>query len=211
MNVSDIIDELDSHGFADTETTEKLRVINDTIGDVCSREPWQFMEASEDVTLTAGDNTPTLPTNFRAMLTFIIPSEGRVLQPERLDTIAKTYPSSLTEQGVPYFYYFVGAELRVLPVPATTYTATAFFLKNHPTVTADTVEADILIPVRHHRVITLGSLAKLYAGEDDPSNAALFDSQYEARIQLMESDTWKKQYDRPDRIIDLWGDDDWYA
>lgn len=209
MDISDVLDELDDHGFSDTAQERKLSVVNDTIQDICAREPWPFLEASAAITLSAGDEAPTLPARFRAAIGLIIPSQGVVMTPERLDTIAKTYPNSLASTGLPYFYYFVGSELRVLPVPGTDYAAMLFYLQDHPEVDENTLGTELLIPSRHHRAIVLGSVTKLYAMEDDPELSALFNQQYEERLARMESDSWKRQYDRPDRVVDIWdgGDD----
>lgn len=200
-----MISELDDHGFEDTSSTRKVAVLNDAVADVCSREPWQFMEASTD-TFALSVRAPTLPANFRAALTLIIPSLSLIIQPERTDTITKMYPAALLNTGTPNYYYFVGSEMRLLPVPDKTYTATLFYLQHHPVLTAGSLETDILIPVRHHRVVVLGALSRLYAMEDDPELGAIFNAQYEARLQTMEADSWKKQYDRPDRVIDIWGE-----
>lgn len=206
MDVVEIIDELDDHGFEDTDTTRKLSVINDTVADTCSREPWPFLEDDAVLSFVASTAAPVLPSDFRAALTIVVPSLGRVLQPERLDTIVKSNSASLDTVGVPYYYYFVGEEMRVLPVPATAYTGTLFYLRNHPELAAVDLESSILIPPRHHRLIVLGSLARLYAMEDDPDLALIFEKQYETRLRTMEQDVWKKQFDRPDRIVDLWSD-----
>jgi hypothetical protein len=208
MDMSDLIEVLDDHGFADTAEARKVETLNDTYFDVCSRDPWPFLEASASVSLTAGDDTPTLPTDFRAALVFIIPARAIVLQPERLDTIAKNRAGVITQQGLPYYYYFVGSELRIAPVPDTSDTATLFYLKNPTELTAASAESAILIPPRHHRVLALGAISRLYAMEDDPELSALFGQQFENRIATMRNDTWQRQFDRPDRVIDV-GEDFW--
>lgn len=204
MDISEILTELND-SFEDTVEARKVSVINEIISDICSREPWPFLEATAAVNITAGNNTPTVPTDLRAVLTFSIDSERRVLQPERTDTMMKGY--NLTATGDPLYYYFVGEELRLWPVPTRALTGTLFYLKNHPKVTSTTLEAAILIPARHHPLITLGSFARLYAREDDGELAVMFERLYEQRLKTMQNDTWKKQYDRPDRIVDLWADD----
>lgn len=208
--VTDIIAELDDHGFQDTSTTRKLAIINDVAHDINSREAWSYLEANAQVPLTAGDNTPTAPANFNKALSFTIPSQGIVLQPERLDVLAKTY-TDLSARGTPTYYYFVGNELRVFWTPDASYTAEMNYVRIQPTLTAVSIETDILLPARHHRVLVLGSLARLYAMEDDPELAALFDGQYERRITQMTEDLIVRQYDRPERVYDVWADDDMWG
>lgn len=204
MNVAAIVSELDDHGFEDTSSTRKVAIINDTIYDICERDPWPFLEASASMSITSADSTPTLPTDFRACLTLTIPALGYALNPERLDTVAKTY--SATATGDPLLYYFVGNEMRLWPIPSTDRTSTIYYLRQHQAITAASAESAILVPTQHHRMIVLGALQRLYAMEDDPDLAVLFGTMYESRLASIKSGVWKKQYDRPDRVVDLWND-----
>jgi len=88
MTIADILTELDDHGFQDISSVRKMGYINDVTADICSREPWPFLEDSTDTfPLVAGQREPVLPTNFRASLSLVVPSLARVLVPERADTI----------------------------------------------------------------------------------------------------------------------------
>lgn len=201
MTMEEILSSVDDHGFEDTLEARKVQVVNAVIRDICAREPWTFLEEDASVTINAREITK--PTDFRAVLSLVIPSLGLVLVPERGDTVHKSDPASLTATGdYPTTYYFVGNTLYVRPVPTTSLTGTMFFLRNHPVVTADSVEADILIPAAHHQVIVDGTVSRIAAMEDDPDNAGLFKGFYEEGIQMMHS-TWKRQYDLPDRVIDV--------
>lgn len=211
-DVSEIITILDDHGFSDAVTQTKVDAINDAYWDVCSREPWPFLEKSASVSFTAGDDTPTMPTDFRAVLSLFIPAQSLVLQPERLDTLAKNYPAQLgstaaADRNRPLFYYFVGNELRLYPTPDAAYTATLFYVSWPAELTSGTLEAAIMVPARHHRVLVSGALSHLYRQEDDPDNAMLFETQLEKRLQSMRNDVYQRQFDRPDRVVDVYGDD----
>jgi hypothetical protein len=203
VDVPAIFSELDDHGFEDTGNTRKLAILQDTVYDVCSREPWPFLEQTASVAISSGNAVITLPSDFRAALALVIPSVG-VLTPERLDTVTKSYLAQSAPTGQPFLYYFVGESMRVFPTPDANYTTTLMYLRVHPVLTATSAESEILVPVRHHRVLVLGCLAKLYAMEDDTELSAVFMQQYEQRLQLMEADLWKKQYDRPERVVDIW-------
>lgn len=206
-SVAALISDLDDHGFEDTDADRKVAVINDTIADICSREPWPFLESVASV--TCNSQAPALPSDFRASLAVIIPSNGVVLQPERLDTIVKRYPNALTSQGTPAYYYFIGSQINLVPVPDQSYVAQLYYLRTHPFVTQSSGETDILIPARHHRAIVLGTLARLYAMEDDPDLATVFNQLYEQRLVTMQADLWQRQFDRTDRVVDLWDGDDY--
>lgn len=200
MDVTAIFADLDDHGFADTTNSRKLAVVQDVIHDICSREPWPFLEASAAVNIV-GD-TVQLPADFKAALAFIV--NNCVVTPERLDTVTKSYlTTGSSSAGAPVLYYFIGEAMKVWPSANAAYSGTLMYLRVHPELTEGSVSADILIPPRHHRVIVLGALSKLYAMEDDTELSALFITQFEQRLVSMEQDLWKKQYDRPDRVVDL--------
>lgn len=210
MDVPAIFSELNDHGFEDTTDTRKLAILQDVVWDVCSREPWPFLEQTAAMTFSAATAQLTLPSDFKAALALVIPGQA-VLIPERLDTVTKTYLSQPNQSGLPFQYYFIGEGMYVWPTPDKSYTGTLMYLRVHPALTATSAESEILIPARHHRVLVLGSLAKLYAMEDDTDLGAVFTQQYEQRLVTMEADLWKKQYDRPDRVVDFWEAGSWFG
>src|SRR6266705_470493 len=161
MNVADILSELDDNGFEDTDVSRKVALINDVIQDVCSREAWPFLEKSSNITLTAGVEQVTLPSDFRAALALVIPGQG-VVMPERQETVTKTYRSgaaATANKAVPGLYYFIGSSMYLYPAPNTDYPAILRYLAVSADVDQNGTAADIIIPNRHARVITLGVLA----------------------------------------------------
>lgn len=208
--VQALIDELDDHGFSDTGITRKLSIINDVMDDINSRNPWKHLRASGTLNLVSGNDTPTTPTNMRQVLGITIPSVQGILMPEDLRGIRKTYRGDTTP-AQPTRYYFVGNTLKVYPVPDANYTATIDYVQNQTDVVQGDAEAVILLPPRHHRCIVLGALAKLYAMEDDTDLSPLFENQYETRILTMTEDLSAEQYDRPNRMVDVYQEYDWWA
>lgn len=200
MDVASMLSELDDHGFEDTLTSRKVEILNDTISDVCSRMPWPFLETT-NAALTVDQSTGqvTSPTDIKQVLVLVDTTTGTSLSPERMDVMTKAYSTQLAQGGNPYLYYFIGGQLYVYPIPSAP-TLTLRYLKVHPTVDQSTTEAGILLPPRHHRVLVLGTLFKLYTMEDDTELAPVFQQQYEDRIARMTEDLMRMQYDRPDRI-----------
>jgi hypothetical protein len=201
MDSAAMISALDDHGFEDTEAARKMQILNAVIGQICAREPWTFLEKLVDVTLD--QQKVDLPDDFRAALTFVIPSLGVTLVPERNDTILKNNSSTLSSLYIPRNYYFVGRDMYLLPVPDQAYAAKLLYLCDHPAVDENSAETAYLIPPKHHQVIVDGALVRLYAMEDDPENAAQFRAYFETGITEM-ADTWKRQFDLPDRVVDVW-------
>lgn len=207
-DVSDLIAEIDDHGFEDAETARKAGVINDTLQDICSREPWPFLEDSVTLTFDGITAYPSnWPADFSKVLSIIDLSTGVKLAPERREVMRQSLTRSLADGGLPTIYYFLGTRASFYPVPSEDYELAMDYLVSHPTITDTSVEADILLPARHHRALVLGALYKLYALEDDPELSALFKQEYEDKLLVMREDLSRLQYDRPDRIFILSDDD----
>ena len=198
--LNDYRNELQNHGFTDLPPTILDEFINDAYFDVCSREPWPFLEKTATVNTVGGTATLTMPSDFGKVISMTIDSQGLTLMPIRLDDYGKRYVGSYTDSGVPYAYYFEGSLTKVHPVPNAAYAIRLAYLAS-PVAMSVSIDTP-LIPTRHHRVIALGALVNAYRLEDDPELAAVFEQQYEKRIQTMREDLWKRQYDRPDLIYD---------
>lgn len=213
MNVADIITELNNHGFADTSDTQKLFVINDTIWDMEAVEPWPFLEKSVALNFDGTNPSPTnMPVDFKQVKFISDTLTGAGIWPERVETVRDRYADLFQTQSDvnPFLYYIWGGQLRLYPIPtATTGRFYMDYIASQTTVTSDTLEAAILLPKRHHRVITLGSVYKLYAMEDDLQNAQAFQSMYEDKIQRMRDDLLRKQFQRPDVVFMTDADEDY--
>lgn len=204
----DAVDEMRDHGFDDTTDTRLLSLLNDAQNDICSREPWPFLEATIDLTFTAGNPIATnWPSNFnKALAVAKMDSSGGSLTPERLETLTKAYNNQLDVTGNPCWYYFIGSQLYVLPVPSASLTARMRYLKTPADVDLGSNQV-FTVPVRHARCCTLVALANAYFMEDEPDMGAAFEQRAENRIAAMRNDLWMRQYDRPDRILDIDEDD----
>lgn len=209
MTGADMLSELDDHGFSDTTTTRKLVELNDALHDVCSREPWPFLEKTLQLSFDGTSGLASnFPSDFRQMLTVTDPSTGSTINAERADVIRKRNASQLTYSAAPTWFYEEAGKVKVFPIPSSGYKLDSLYLCVHPTIDGSTLESGILIPARHSRVVVVGALYKLYALEDDPENSQLFKSEFEDRILKMREDLVRTQYDRPDRIWVV-DEDDW--
>jgi hypothetical protein len=211
MNVSDILDELANHGFSDTSDTQKMRVIQDTIWEIESIEPWPWRGKTILLTWDGINPTPTnMPSDFGAVKWMYDTANGVSLWPERWDTIRGKFGNQLTVVSDPMYYYFQGTQLRLYPIPKTTAAIQMDYFANQAILTTSSLEATINLPPRFHRIITLGALVKLYEMEDDPENGQVFEGRYNEKLQRMKSEMDKQQYQRADRIFVVDQDDDWF-
>ena len=203
-SVQDMIDEFNDHGFTDTSVTRKVALINDTVWDICSREPWPFLEKKLTLNFDGINPNPTnWPSDFRSLLSLVRTDTGDPLDPERYDVMERKYGQTLKQAGQPVAYYFLGDTLNIYFVPSVGQQLDLTYLCTHPTLTSASVATDILLPAQHHRAIVLGSLYKLYDMDDDFDIGASFQAQYEDRIVKMRNELWTRQYDRPDRIYGI--------
>ena len=200
MDVSDMIDDLGDHGFTDTSTATKVRILQDTIWEIESLRPWPFLDT--EITLTfAGSSASAsnFPSNFKAALQLKDVATNTVLVPiDESDLERNGY--DLTQNGTPRVYYPSASVLKVWPRPTASDTIRMRYIRSSAAINSSSVEADILIPARHHRLIVLGALVRLYDMEDDPELAARFQGHYEMRLQRIVDEIFRKQYDRPDFI-----------
>jgi hypothetical protein len=212
MDVANIITELNNHGFTDTADDQKMFILNDTVWEVEAMEPWPFLEKSIALNTDGASPIPTnWPTDFKQVKFMADTTVGVGVWPERVETVRDRYAQDfLTNKDTnPFLYYLWGNQLRFYPIPpATTGRFYMDYIATQPALTSSSLEAAILMPPRHHRVYTLGTLYKLYALEDDLQNAQAFQSMFNDKMQLMREDLMRKQYQRPDIVFMTDADDD---
>jgi hypothetical protein len=214
MDVPAMLSELADHGFSDTGTARKVAVLQDAIYDIESREPWAFLEQTIDLTFSGVSGTPTnVPADFRSAISVKDLSTGirvRWVTQQNFEQLMGPQ-ADYTLSGGPQYYYIETGVPKFWPLPAATTTVRFKYHRLSPAISdqgAASLESYILLPPRHHRLIVLGALQRLYDMEDDPELAARFESQYEARMMRMKADLQKQQYDRPN-TIQVVNDDDW--
>jgi hypothetical protein len=207
MDVSEILTEIDDHGFSDISTTRKVNLINDTVWEIDSILPWKYLETTSDVNTVAGTASLSV-SNLRAILSMTIPAQNSIIVPQRLEEVTKRYSDVDTYQGTPAIYYFIDEQVRLYPVPDAIYAVKVRYIRRQAELTSGSVEADILLPAQHHRQLVLGALVRLFASEDDIRMSAYFQQQFDRRLARMIEDLEMKQYDRTDRVIDVFEYDD---
>jgi hypothetical protein len=201
------MDAMTDHGFSDTTNARKIELINDAYQDICSREAWPFLEKQATAATVAGNSTlASQPADFSDALSLVIDSTSLVLVPIRLDDMTKRFAGGLTQQGMPAYYYFIGSQIKLYPVPDSIYSITLSYIST-PTKLVNTTDIPLL-PDRHARVILLGAVASAYDMEDDTDLAMKFDAKFEKRIATIKYDLMSQQFDRPDTVYNLHQFDD---
>ena len=198
MTIDQMFTEMDLYGFEDFDDDSKLILINEAYFDIVTREAWPFMEDRAIIVQPSADDTLNVPTDFQAVLSLVDTTNNIVLGPERNDVIEKNIRLN-ADSGSPNKYYFVGETLYLYPSDNTGSTYRLYYIKAPETLTTSSVEADILIPARHHSIIVYGALVKAFLVNDDPQ-ANTFQNMFETRYQQMRSDVWMRQYDRTERV-----------
>ena len=213
MDVSAMFTVINNHGFDDTDTPEKMEVINDAVWDIESREPWPFLEKTIALNTSGASSVPTnMPADFKRVLWLYDIANGVTLWPERLSTVRDRFGNVMTTVASPQMYYFIGNQLNLYPIPpASTGGYQLDYFAQQTVLNSASLEANILIPARHHRTIVLGALWRLYNLEDDPEQGQLFQTDYENRIQQMKQDLFRRQEQRADNIFVIDEDDEYPA
>ena len=213
MLTSELVARVRSLGFDDLQDEVILAHLNDVYYDVCSREPWPFLEASASLTVDTTTGKITAPTNIQAILNIIDTTNGRTIVPYRSDDFVQKYVGYLGDTGNAVRYYSQGDSFYLHPVPTgVAYEARYIKVPDELTITPDTTP---ILPKMHHQILALGALAKAAIAEDDPELSAFYTSSFERRIQSMRQSVWMRQYDRTDYIEDVdwedYADLDWYG
>lgn len=205
-----MLSDLGDHGFTDTDTNTKVRMLQDSIYKIEAAQPWPFLETTLNLNF---DGTNAAPTNTPADLKQALHSvslitNARVL-PLRQDDLEDRISGQFTLSGNPSYYYFDGPALKFWPVPpAGTGTVRFRYIKFSAPINSASLETAILIPPRHHRVIVVGALMSLYDMEDDTDLSVRYEQYFNEGLQRMELELLRQQYDQPDyvRVTDP---DDW--
>lgn len=216
MLASDIVTDVQNHGFADISSADILVHLNDTYQDLCSIEAWPFLEKTLVTTFAATAQQVSATTDIKQVLSFINTVQGYELQPYNdADSFYKDYAGVLTQTGFPVLYYQpqvntaspMGWQVNVWPIPNVTTACQLRYLYIPTTLTAPDTP---VLPARFHRILTWGTLLSIYRMEDANDQGMDFQNLYDRHLARMRDDLWSKQYDRQDTISDVTMDDQTY-
>jgi hypothetical protein len=202
MDVSEMLSDLGDHGFTDSSTATKVRMLQDTIWEIEGMRPWPFLETSIDLTFGGSSGLASnFPADFKSVLKMKNTASGLILEPMDQTDVEDVVGAALTSNiGAPQVYYPEAEKVKLWPVPSAGTVVRMRYLQSSDAISSSSLSADILVPARHHRAIVLGALVRLYDMEDDPELAQRFQQHYETRLDRMIEDIFRKQFDRPDYI-----------
>lgn len=212
MLVTDMVTEIQEHGFEDLSTTRIVAAINDAYHDVCSRHEWTWMESSAQIANLAAGN-PSLnmtPYPFRTIQKIygaaVDGAETALRYIDFNELVNKVGNPINEDRGEPtHWYYYLGSNLiRLFPYPDAVYTYVIAFIARSVDLSTSSLTTDIKVPDHHRRVMVLGALKNLYPINDDMNAAMFFEQQYEARIQRMFLDDVSIQTDIENHVVDVY-------
>ena len=208
MTLNDFIQSMRNHGFTDTDNATLTDMLNDAYEDIWGREPWPFRDGQTTFDTAAGVAAQTMPADFGKVDSMSIDSLSLNLIPKRHDDLLHEFSGDLTYQAYPLYYYFVGSEVRLYPVPDSTYTVTLNYIKKFTPLVNGT---DAPALPSNHRIVLLGALVSAYDQEDDTDLAVRFEGRFENRLATVREEWWMQQYDKPDLVHDMYTfEDNWY-
>ena len=205
MLASEMVTEVRDHGFDDLTESRILSFLNDAYFDICSREPWPFLEKTATLTINSA-GLVTSPTDILSVLNVYDATNGGKLVPQRLDDISDLYGQNLAEaQAQARHYYFIGTAMYVYPVPSATLKMNYI---HQPVAITTSPDTSPILPTHAHRLLVTGALAKAAVMEDDPDLAAVYTNMFETRLSQARSAMWMRQYDQPEVIQNVFWEDD---
>lgn len=208
MDVSDMLQELADHGFDAISQTRHLAVLNAAYYDACGREPWPFLEKFVRLTFSGTSYEPATPVaDMRAVWSMKLEGTsgtgGCKVNYIRTDDYDEALGNnSVIATGTPAIFTIDGQKaLHFYPAPSASQVVRCRYISRPAALAADTVEADIAIPLEFQRdVIVNGALFKLYSMEDDTDIAPTFETYFERTLENMREFCWNDQYQRADYI-----------
>lgn len=213
MDVPGLITLLNAYGFTDTDTTTKVNAIQAALRSILVRKPWPFLEATKTLAFDGTNPFPTTSTSdMRAVMKImdLSASTPRRVRFQRTDDMEEQF--LLTTAGTPYYYYFVGSQLRIYQIPSATQTLYLRYLRTAPVITENTTEAGLLLPPEGHEALEFRTVANLADLDDDNDVAARFEAKAENAIAQMTEALIAQQHDQADYVhvldIDDYGYDD---
>lgn len=203
MDVPSMFQEFQDHGFNDVSPDRMLSIIQDTVWQIEGLRAWPFLMTTWSLTFDGTNSFPTVwPQDpiLRASIRLIDQSTGRRILPVRAEEAFSRQGIEGSQIGTPMYYYFVGQQLNVFPIPNPT-TMLLYGAQWSDPLTTTSTESAFLIPKQFHRgLIVNGALQRLYAMEDDTELAPLFQGYQSAAMDMAVEALFKQQYDRGDHV-----------
>ncbi len=210
MNVQQIVDTAQLHGFEDISDNDVLTFLNLTYQDLCGSFFWEFLTKRATVPTVQGQENLGI-ADLRAIqairnLTYDAPLEPLTQQ----EVVKRRY--DLT-QGQVLGYYISHShttnskDVYLRSVPAGVYQLYVVYYRNPADLTLSDAATAIAVPIPGHEVLLNGLLYRLYKMNDDIGQMQLHKSLYDqgvANLMLLDG---QSQVDRPETVDDLFEDE----
>lgn len=206
MTLAEMITDIKAAGFDDMTDATALSLIDRAHKKICAREPFPFLEVKVNAAFTGGQITT--PARLRAIFSLTNQTAGYPLRPVRLDVLQRNRPLQ-TDTGEAKWYYDLGGNFHVYPATSLADTYHVFGMQDPDTIDSTTDDALVLVPNRQHELIILDVISRAAIREDDPETASFYKGEFEDLYQRSREALWRKQYDRPDIIEDVYWEDDY--
>lgn len=213
MNLGALRTALQARGYETDTAAAQTEALNSVARRIYGDRRWDFLEVTDDVALTVGDETPDLSsiTDIHSIDAVRIEfgSDRWSLEFIDADTIRERLHED-RDNGAPEFWSRHGRQLYIYPRPDKAYTLTLDYIKEPAPLVNDGDEP--AIPDTYHDVLVVGAARDIAYRERDWSAhqamSADFAARYAAMVQahgvrqrqntthVKRSDFWDR-YDRP--------------
>ncbi len=175
--------------------------VNEAYREVCSLEPWPFLEtASTSTTIAAGVRYFTLPTNAWKVNALWDSTNKIPLEPiTNISQVFDEFPNQ-DETGVPVLYRVRGTRVEVYPLPTTLTTYTVQYEAYPGDLSAD---GDLpALPTQYHHILSNLAVAKAYRDDGNFDAAQSYEAEAGVILEAMRRDLLAPRTERYPSITD---------
>lgn len=201
MNLSEIRDTLQAHGYAtDTATAQNL-VINSVYRAVLAHRRWPWLQKQASLTLSADASTIDLSsvTDLRDIDALRVADQDDPQYANLQELRSWSVPNS-TVRGYPLLWSQPApTTLEVYPPADRAYDVTIDYIYTPPALSDD---ADVpVIPEQHHDVLVYGAIARMAIRERDASVRQLMSVDYELALRALTSASAVRQRQSTSQVV----------
>lgn len=187
LKLSDVVADVQA-AFGDTsgvqiKTADIARWTNQAQRDIVSRNG--FNKKKADVASVAGTQIYTLPTDIVSIESILF--DGIIIAPIGYEAAQNQYGANLLKQGIPSYWYTLGNDIYLYPVPNSVKNISMIYVASPMLVSS---ENDLLsVPDRYFNTVVQFVLAKAYELDEDWNAQQVKSMNYEKGVnELSNSD-----------------------
>lgn len=203
--VDTIVTEAEEYGFTRFSSARKISLLNKAYDKIMTAHLWPFLEkVATSVSVSSG--SWSVPADMRSIISVTNRTANFALTEETPEAFALRTAEHGSEtasvtSGQSALYYRVEGGLpggAVTNWPSDSAAVHVQYYQDHAVLASGGAEGTILIPIRHHDVLSYGLIRELYLISKQYDDAQVFDGLFRQGIRDMEADVFSTSIDDSD-------------